>query len=123
MKGRLSGVREKLVESCRTSTGRSAELLVQVEADRTRSRGGTRMPQLGLALSGGGLRATLFHLGIVRFLRDAGLLRDITDIVSVSCGSIFATGHDQPVDACSDILQGRAGRLEKQNFEWDHRFL
>ena len=30
--------------------------------------------RLGLALSGGGFRATLFHLGVVRFLRDAGLL-------------------------------------------------
>jgi predicted acylesterase/phospholipase RssA len=47
------------------------------------------MPRLGLALSGGGLRATLFHLGVVRFLRDAGLLRDITHIVSVSGGSIL----------------------------------
>ena len=82
-----SGVRENLVESRRTSTGRSAELLVQVEAARPRSRGLTGMPRLGLALSGGGLRATLFHLGVVRFLRDAGLLRDITPIVSVSGGA------------------------------------
>src|SRR5262245_39511818 len=84
-----SGVRENLVESRRTSTGRSVELLVQVEAARPRSRGLTGMPRLGLALSGGGLRATLFHLGVVRFLRDAGLLRDITHIVSVSGGSIL----------------------------------
>jgi predicted acylesterase/phospholipase RssA len=47
------------------------------------------MPRLGLTLSGGGLRATLFHLGVVRFLRDAGLLRDVTHIVSVSGGSIL----------------------------------
>jgi predicted acylesterase/phospholipase RssA len=47
------------------------------------------MPRLGLALSGGGLRATLFHLGVVRFLRDAGLLRDVSHIVSVSGGSIL----------------------------------
>ena len=47
------------------------------------------MPRLGLALSGGGLRATLFHLGVVRFLRDAGLLRDVTHLVSVSGGSIL----------------------------------
>jgi predicted acylesterase/phospholipase RssA len=48
------------------------------------------MPRLGLALSGGGFRATLFHLGVVRFLRDAGALRDVTDIASVSGGSILA---------------------------------
>lgn len=47
------------------------------------------MPRFGLALSGGGLRATLFHLGVVRFLRDAGLLSDVTHIVSVSGGSIL----------------------------------
>jgi predicted acylesterase/phospholipase RssA len=47
------------------------------------------MPRLGLALSGGGLRATLYHLGVVRFLRDAGLLRDVTHMVSVSGGSIL----------------------------------
>jgi predicted acylesterase/phospholipase RssA len=29
------------------------------------------MNKLGLALSGGGLRASLYHLGLVRFLRDA----------------------------------------------------
>ena len=48
------------------------------------------MANLGLALSGGGFRATLFHLGVVRFLRDAGALRDVTDIASVSGGSILA---------------------------------
>jgi predicted acylesterase/phospholipase RssA len=48
------------------------------------------MPKLGLALSGGGFRATLFHLGVVRFLRDVGALRDVTDIASVSGGSILA---------------------------------
>jgi len=48
------------------------------------------MPKLGLALSGGGFRATLYHLGVVRFLRDAGALEDVTEIASVSGGSILA---------------------------------
>ena len=48
------------------------------------------MPKLGLALSGGGFRATLYHLGVVRFLRDAGALQNVTDIASVSGGSILA---------------------------------
>jgi len=48
------------------------------------------MAKFGLALSGGGFRATLFHLGVVRFLRDAGLLGEITDIASVSGGSVLA---------------------------------
>lgn len=43
----------------------------------------------GLALSGGGFRAALFHLGVVRFLRDAQLLPRISRITSVSGGSII----------------------------------
>jgi predicted acylesterase/phospholipase RssA len=43
-----------------------------------------------LALSGGGFRASLYHLGVVRFLRDADLLRHVTHICSISGGSIFA---------------------------------
>jgi predicted acylesterase/phospholipase RssA len=48
------------------------------------------MSTFGLALSGGGFRATLYHLGLVRFLRDAGNLSKVTQITSVSGGSIFA---------------------------------
>ena len=48
------------------------------------------MPKLGLALSGGGFRATLYHLGVIRYLRDAGALREVSDIASVSGGSILA---------------------------------
>ena len=83
-----SGVRENLLESS-IPADRSAEGFEQAEAAHTHSTGLTVMPRLGLALSGGGLRATLFHLGVVRFLRDAGLLRDVTHIVSVSGGSIL----------------------------------
>src|SRR4029079_10375367 len=46
--------------------------------------------RIGLALSGGGFRATLFHLGLIRFLRDADILRQVTHITSVSGGSIMA---------------------------------
>src|SRR5438270_12039665 len=46
--------------------------------------------KLGLALSGGGFRASLYHLGLVRFLRDAGLLSRVSHITSVSGGSVLA---------------------------------
>lgn len=49
-----------------------------------------RTNRLGLALSGGGFRASLYHLGLVRWLRDGGILPRITHITSVSGGSIFA---------------------------------
>ncbi|MFO0969454.1 MAG: patatin-like phospholipase family protein [Gemmataceae bacterium] len=48
------------------------------------------MKKIGLALSGGGFRASLYHLGLVRFLRDAGILPQVTHITSVSGGSILA---------------------------------
>ena len=47
------------------------------------------MHRVGLALSGGGFRATMYHLGVVRFLRDAEILPKITHIACVSGGSIL----------------------------------
>ena len=46
--------------------------------------------RIGLALSGGGFRATLYHLGMIRYLRDANLLTSVTHITSVSGGSVLA---------------------------------
>lgn len=45
-------------------------------------------PTLGLAFSGGGFRATLAALGVVRFLADAGVLADVRFASSVSGGSV-----------------------------------
>jgi predicted acylesterase/phospholipase RssA len=47
---------------------------------------------LFLSLSGGGLRATIFHLGVFLFLSEARRLEKVRGIVSVSGGSIVA-GH------------------------------
>mgnify|MGYP005712028547 CR=1 FL=1 len=68
------------------------------------------MPKLGLALSGGGFRATLYHLGVIRYLRDIGALQEVSDIASVSGGSILAahlvlnwdkyTGDEDEFSAC-----------------------
>src|SRR6478736_4598825 len=64
-----------------------------------------RKPSIALCLSGGGLRATFFHLGVIRFLRDIrltglgerpvddpawNLLKNVTQISSVSGGSMIA---------------------------------
>lgn len=46
--------------------------------------------RVGLALSGGGFRATVYHLGVLRFLRDADILPRVSHITSVSGGSITA---------------------------------
>ena len=45
---------------------------------------------LALALSGGGFRATLFHLGALRRLNELGVLSSADIITSVSGGSIMA---------------------------------
>ncbi len=42
-----------------------------------------------VVLSGGGFRATLFHLGVIRRLTELGLFRKIKTISSVSGGSIL----------------------------------
>lgn len=46
--------------------------------------------QIGLALSGGGVRATTFHLGVLARLAEDGLLESVTFISSVSGGSLAA---------------------------------
>ncbi|MEZ5065917.1 MAG: patatin-like phospholipase family protein [bacterium] len=45
---------------------------------------------IGLALSGGGFRATLFHLGVIEALRDSGRIGSVRVITSVSGGSVLA---------------------------------
>jgi len=47
-------------------------------------------PGIGLALSGGGFRATLFHIGSCWRLIELGILPHLTRVSSVSGGSIFA---------------------------------
>lgn len=70
---------------------------------------------IGLALSGGGFRATLFHLGVIRFLHDSKTLSQVTHICSVSGGSVLAAHlvlnwdryvgeDDEFVSAASEVL-------------------
>lgn len=48
-----------------------------------------RPGRLGLALSGGGLRASLFHVGVLARLAELDLLREVQVISTVSGGSII----------------------------------
>src|SRR5262245_21136201 len=48
-----------------------------------------RPPELGLALSGGGFRASFFHVGVLARLAESGLLRNVEVISTVSGGSIL----------------------------------
>ena len=49
-----------------------------------------KVGQIGLALSGGGVRATAFHLGVLTRLAEDDLLESVTFISSVSGGSLAA---------------------------------
>ena len=78
------------------------------------SRNPAREIRIGLALSGGGFRATLFHLGVIEYLRNADLLQHVSTLTSVSGGSILAAHLalnwqaylDHEIDdAAEDILE------------------
>ncbi|MCF6796735.1 patatin-like phospholipase family protein [Bacillus sp. ET1] len=47
--------------------------------------------KFGLALSGGGFRASFFHIGVLARMADLGLLRHVEVISTVSGGSIIGT--------------------------------
>jgi len=49
-----------------------------------------RIGKVGLALSGGGFRASLFHIGVLHRLAELDILRHVQVISSVSGGSIIA---------------------------------
>ena len=49
----------------------------------------TRRAKLGLALSGGGFRASFFHLGVLKRLAELDLLRHVEVLSTVSGGSII----------------------------------
>ncbi|MBY0245910.1 MAG: patatin-like phospholipase family protein [Sphingobacteriaceae bacterium] len=51
------------------------------------------MAKVGLALSGGGYRATAYHLGTLKKLHELGILNDISVISAVSGGSITAAAY------------------------------
>ena len=57
-----------------------------------------RQPPLALAFSGGGFRASLGALGVLRFLAEAGLLAQVRWVSSVSGGSVangvFAASYE-----------------------------
>lgn len=70
--------------------------------------------RIGLALSGGGFRAALYHLGVFRQLQEWGILWDIDLISSVSGGSIAGGyialnwGDDAALDGLEDYLTSQS---------------
>lgn len=67
--------------------------------------------RIGLALSGGGFRATAFHLGVFRKLKEMGLLWKLDLLSCVSGGSIAGAflaknwGNDKALDQLHEYLR------------------
>ncbi|MCH8216101.1 MAG: patatin-like phospholipase family protein [Planctomycetes bacterium] len=74
--------------------------------------------RLGLALSGGGFRASFYHLGAIRYLEEAGIMPKIEVMSTVSGGSIVgayylvqmekklrATPDCDRLKACDEIIR------------------
>jgi predicted acylesterase/phospholipase RssA len=70
--------------------------------------------QIFLCLSGGGLRAAFFHLGVIRSLRKNGLLRSVTAVCAVSGGSITAAhliDRWQDFTGTAEAFEAACGKL------------
>ncbi len=68
--------------------------------------------QIALCLSGGGFRASLFHLGVLRRLHECGLLKDVRVISAVSGGAITAALFQQH---CGGLSRDTGGL----KYQWD----
>lgn len=80
-------------------------------------RSGEVHVKIGVAVSGGGHRATLFGLGVLLYLADAGVNRDVVTISSVSGGSIANAYVGMAGDyreADPDEFRSQARRLATQ---------
>jgi NTE family protein len=60
--------------------------------------------KLGLALSGGGFRASLFHIGVLARMAELDLLRHVRVLSTVSGGSIIGAYYYLKV---KELLEGR----------------
>jgi predicted acylesterase/phospholipase RssA len=63
-----------------------------------------RGKEIGLALSGGGVRAAVFHLGVLKRLADEGLLESVSAISTVSGGSLVMAAIVSRADAVVDVI-------------------
>ena len=58
--------------------------------DTSNEKAPSKPARIGLALSGGGFRASIFHLGVIRRLEELGIMKRVHTISAVSGGSIIA---------------------------------
>lgn len=83
---------------------------------------------IGIALSGGGVRATVFHLGVLARLAEDKLLESISFISSVSGGSlavglVYAANDNVwpgSKEYLSDVLQAVQRKLTSATVQWSY---
>ncbi|MBD2944623.1 patatin-like phospholipase family protein [Burkholderia pseudomallei] len=81
---------------------------------------------IGLAFSGGGVRAAAFHAGVMRYLAEKGLLEDVLHVSSVSGGSLFVGMVFRLADYrwpgsqayMNDVFPRFREMLTKQSLQW-----
>ena len=87
---------------------------------------GSDKPRIGLCLSGGGFRASFFHLGTLRYLEEAGIMEKVEVVSTVSGGSIIgayylvqmerklrARRNLDRLEACDEIIREFTGQVQK----------
>ena len=83
-------------------------------------------PRISLVLSGGGVRAMVFHLGALRYLAEHGAMEQVDRISSVSGGSLLVglmfqrAGMQWPGSAqfLSNIYPGLRAQLCASSLQW-----
>ena len=80
-------------------------------------------PRLGLALSGGGFRAALYHVGVVAALAEAGLLGRVEALSAVSGGSVVGYHLFLLLKVNAQLLTAERGRspLYRRHHPGDRR--
>jgi len=71
--------------------------------------------KIGVCLSGGGFRASLYALGVLRYLAEANLLDDVVGVSAVSGGSIAAAVLADRADALAASGRTSGAFLETQH--------
>ncbi|MGF0666542.1 patatin-like phospholipase family protein [Stenotrophomonas maltophilia] len=85
------------------------------------------MKEIGLVLSGGGIRAMVFHLGVLKCIADANALENVACISSVSGGSLIAglvlqqsrMKWPSSRQFSEEVLPALRLRLTSRSLQWD----
>lgn len=89
------------------------EALQHLLGDNTAEALGCYRGKVGLALSGGGFRASFFHLGVMARLAEVDALRSVEVISTVSGGSILGAQYYLEVQ---NLLQDSTKNLSKDDY-------